>query len=250
MAKDRSAGRRRRSAVIYTPIAVLLIAMIAIFGISVFFRVTVVEVTGAQTYTVEQIQAASGIRQGGNLLFVDTDAVEGTIKLNLPYLSEVVVERIIPNTITIKVAESRPLAVINTGGSWWIMDQKARVLEKTNSSGLSGKIVVTGLEPVTAGEGLVLNVEESDKTKLSYLTNVLTALEAAGLAGEVTRLDVSNIAYITLNYGGRFTVLLGSGENTAYRLGRVEKIIAKLDEDDRGKIDVSDDESPARFVPE
>jgi cell division protein FtsQ len=250
MAKDKNAGRRRRGAVIYTPVAVLLIALIAIFGISVFFRITAIEISGTRKYTVEQIQSVSGIKLGDNLIFVKKQAVSETIGLNLPYLSEVVVTKIIPNKIVISVTESQPLAAIKYDKDWYIIDQKAKVLEKTTASGLSDKIRVTGLEPVKAGEGVVLTVGEADRTKLKYMISVLSALESAGMGDKVSALDVSNIAYITFEYDGRFTVLFGSGDNAVYKMDWLLKIIEQLDTNDRGKIDVSSDEAAARFIPE
>lgn len=250
MAKDKSAGRQRHGAVIYTPVAVLLIALVAIFGISVFFRITAVEITGTKKYTVEQIQSVSGIKLGDNLIFVDKRAVAETIGLNLPYLSEVIVEKSIPNKIVITVSESRPLAAVKFDTDWYAIDQKAKVLEKITTAGLSDKIRVTGLEPVKAGEGVVLTVNENDRTKLKYMINVLSALESAGVGDRVRSLDVSNIAYITFEYDGRFTVLFGSGENAGYKLDRLLKIIEQLSSEDRGKIDVSSNEAAGRFIPE
>ena len=51
MADEKYVRRFKRSAVLYTPIATLLIILLVIFGISVFFRVSSIEVKGAQKYT-------------------------------------------------------------------------------------------------------------------------------------------------------------------------------------------------------
>jgi cell division protein FtsQ len=250
MPKKKSARRRRRGAAVYTPVAILFIAIVTIFGISVFFRITDIEIKGAEKYNAQQIQSVSGIKDGDNLIFIDKAAIAKSLSQNLPYLSEITVEKVIPNRIVIRVTESKPVAAIQYGGDWWIIDQKARVLEKTDTAGLSGKIRVTGLTPKAVGEGLVVTVDKSDDTRLRYLTNILSALKDAGLSDKVSALDVSNTAYVTLEWGAHFTVLFGNGENAPYKVERVTKIISQLDSDERGKIDVSSDENAARFIPE
>jgi hypothetical protein len=63
--------RRRKRGGLYAPVAFLLMALAIIFGLSVFFRVSEVTVTGQVVYTADEIIAASGIELGGNLFFVD-----------------------------------------------------------------------------------------------------------------------------------------------------------------------------------
>ncbi len=249
MADDRHFKRRRRGAVIYTPIAALLIIIIVIFGVSIFFRISDIEVKGAKKYTVQQIMSASGIKIGDNLVFIDSGAVEQNIKVNLPYLSDVEIDKIVPDRVEILVTESQPLAVVSFKSSWWILDQQARVLEKTDSDTAAGKIEVTGISPTAVPKGLPISVNDSEQTKLSYLVSVLTAIQNAGIAGDVKILDVSNIGGISFSYLGRFSVILGSGENADYKMAKLHEVVAELKPDDKGKIDVSKENPPARFVP-
>jgi cell division septal protein FtsQ len=96
MARDKNAGRRRCGAVIYTPIAVLLIVIIAIFGISAFFRITDIEVSGAKKYNDEQIRTASAPPGRRQPHFCRQEGGGGKIGLNLPYLSDITVRRSFP----------------------------------------------------------------------------------------------------------------------------------------------------------
>lgn len=250
MAEEKSAKRRRRGAVVYTPIAVLLIGIILIFGISVFFRITVIDVTGAKKYTADQILSASGIKMGDNLIFIDAKAVEANIGLNLPYLNEIVIEKIIPDTVSIKVTESQAIAVINYGGNWWIIDQKARVLEKTDDDGAAGKINLSGIEPVSLVEGREIIVNEDQETKLRCLIDVLGAIFNADISKRVGTLDLSNIGNITFTYTDRFTVTMSGGEEAEYKLSLMQDVITKLEPDAIGKIKIDlSSEIKARFIP-
>lgn len=248
MAEKKYRKRRRRGTAVYTPIAVLLIIIIVIFGISVFFRISAIEITGAEKYTIEQILSVSGIKKGDNLIFIDTNAASKNISSNLPYLNEVVIDKVIPDRLLIKVTESKPIAVFKSGDRWWIMDQKARVLEETDEISASQKIMVSGIEALSAVAGQQIRVNESDATKLKYLVDVLYAINNAGISDLVGSLDMSNIGNIKFTYTDRFTVILGSGENTDYKLSLMQNVIAQLTSDEKGRIDLSR-EGESHFVP-
>lgn len=249
MADEKNYRRRRRGAVIYTPVAILLIVTIVIFGISVFFRISDIMVRGVTKYTAEQIVAASEIKVGDNLVFVDPGRTAAKIKTKLPYLNEVIVEKIVPNRVDIIVTESLPIAVVTVDGSRWILDQEARVLEEADEFSADDKISVTGINPKSATVGRPLEVDGSEQTKLLYLANVLTAIQSAGIAEDVSSVDVSNIGSIKFSYAGRFTVILGNGEDVDYKLIKLRDVMERLKQDDRGKIDLSQDNT-ARFIPE
>jgi cell division septal protein FtsQ len=245
--KRRRARRRRRKTAVYTPIAVLLVIFIAIFGMSVFFRISGIVVTGASKYADTDIIAISGIEIGDNLIFMDRNAVALRIYAAMPYVKEVRIERIVPDKININITESIPAASIAADGSRWIIDQDGRVLEKTPMTGDSGIAQVTGITPITPIVGEKLAVADEETLNFTYMTDALNALSSLGFSENTTELDVTNISNITMKYGGRFTVLLGSGENLEYKLNKLKKLIEKLSPDDKGKIDLSGDKSS--FIP-
>lgn len=239
MADEKYVKRRRRGAVVYTPIAVLLIVIIVIFGMSVFFRISDIEVTGAEKYTVDQILSISGIVKGDNLIFLDTKAVSKKIGSKLAYLNEVVIDKIVPDKVVIKVTESQPIAVISYNGDWWIVDQIARALEKTDGSSAAEKMKINGIEPVSVAEGQKIIVSEDQQTKLQYLIDILTALNNIGIAYDVSMLDIANIGNISFVYSDRFTVKIGSGEDIDHKLVLMQQVIEQLEPDFIGKIDLT-----------
>lgn len=251
MANDKRSGRSRKSAVLYTPIAALLIIFLLIFGFSVFFRISAIDVNGAKKYTTEQVISASGIKTGDNLIFVDPYASAESIMTNLPYLNEVMIEKIVPDKVIINVTESQPMAVIWLEDTWWLLDQKARILEATNAEMADKKIEIIGIAPKTIIVGQKLMVDDKDNTRLLYLSNVLTAIESDGISADVGAVDVTNAGSITFTYLDRFTVILGNGEDIEYKLIRMHDVIklSQLDPDEKGKIDVSKD-GKSSFIPD
>ena len=149
MADEKYVRRFKRSAVLYTPIATLLIILLVIFGISVFFRVSSIEVKGTQKYSVQRIVEASGIKPGDNLIFIDPYSTASKIMTTLPYLNDVEIDKLVPDKVEIRVTESQPIAVASFKGDWWLIDQKARVLEKANADIAAKKIQVTGISPTS-----------------------------------------------------------------------------------------------------
>jgi cell division protein FtsQ len=241
--------RKRRRATFYTPIAIVLIVFAVFFGISVFFRVTDIQIVGAERYTAEQILSASRVSRGDNLLLLDPAEVIENITSRLPYISDVVVEKHIPDKITVTVTESRPVAAIEAAGQWWLLDQKGRALEKADRSALSGKVRVDGLNPdnVVAGQALV--VTQKDVKKREALSRLLLALHHEEMLDQCEWIDVSNIAGITMRYGGRFTVVLGTADDVEKNLLRLVGVVEQLDEGDVGRIDMTND-AEARFIPD
>jgi cell division protein FtsQ len=245
--RRKRARRRRRKIAVYTPIAVLLIIFIAIFGMSVFFRISGIEVTGVNKYSDADIIEISGIEIGDNLIFMDRNAVDLHIRTAMPYVQEVRIKRIVPNKINIDITESIPVATIDAEGSRWIIDKDGRVLEKTLITGQSEFIEVVGIVPLTPVVGQKLAVSEEAATNYTYLTDILNALSAQELSKSTSKLDITNISNITMDYGGRFTVLLGSGEDIEFKLNKLKEVIAALAPEDHGKIVLSDGKTS--FIP-
>lgn len=249
MREEKKVRRRRRSTFLYTPVAVLLILVTAVLGVSVFFRISDIQVKGARKYSTQQIISASGIKTGDNLIFVDKNAVAKNITLNLPYLNDIVIEKAIPDRIIITVTESQPIAVVRFNNEWWVIDQKAKVLEKTDDSDAVKKIEVNGITPTSMTIGQTMSVDSGEQTKLKYLINVLGAIQSVNISSPVSTLDVSNIANISFRYSDRFTVILGSGDNADYKIVLLTKIIDQLEPEMKGKINLSND-IKQRFIPD
>ena len=153
-----------------------------------------------------------------------------------------------PDKVEIRVTESQPIAVVSVNGTWWLIDQKARVLEKTNADIAAKKIQVTGISPTSMAISHRVGVAASEQTKLTYLINVLSAISSGGIAGDVKSIDMSSIGSISFIYMNRFTVLLGTGENIDYKMILLRDMLAQLKPEDKGKIDLSRD-NKYHFIP-
>ncbi len=101
------------------PMMFFLVIVAVIFVMSVFFRVSDIQVEGNTHYTDEEIIRAIDIEEGDNLFFFDRFAALSRVFAKLPYVEEVSVERKLPNKVTITVKESQALAYIVLGDEDW-----------------------------------------------------------------------------------------------------------------------------------
>lgn len=244
MANNRqNSGRRRRSAAIYAPAAVLMVLFIVIFGVSVFFRITKIEVVGSSIYTADEIIAASGIEVGDNLFLINGDAVDQRIRTSKPYIENVRIDHRIPNVAIIEIHESRAFAAVAVGGDYWKIDAGGRVLEKTEFAGTAGLIRVVGFSAAPPKEGTKLvPADPAYETQLGFLLDVLAAIDEAQIGADVSNLDVSNISAIGFVYRGTVNVNLGDGTGVPRKLYRVIETLKTKGNDFRGGVDVSENE--------
>ena len=234
---------------VFSSISFIVICAALVFGMSVFFRVSNIEVVGAAHYTQEEIVEASGIKDGDNLMFVNRSSVAKKIYSKLIYVGEVKVRRKLPNTVIIEVAESGSVAVIQSESGLWLIDRNCRILEECATQDAESYIKVKGLSAVKPEKGEIIAVADEDKPKAEFLSGILTAMSARDMTSDVDSIDLSNVTNAVFDYlDGRFKVKLGSDENLDYKFDLLLASITKLEAGDTGTIDLSQDKR-AQFSP-
>ncbi len=230
------------------PIMFFLVIVAVIFVMSVFFRVSDIQVDGNTHYTDEEIIRAIEIEEGDNLFFFDRFAALSRVFAKLPYIDEVTVERSLPNKVIITVTESRALAYIVLGEEKWTIDHSCKVLGKANDDELAGLIPITGISPGTLMIGEALQTADGDEGIVDYIAEVLYQLEARGLYADVGRIDFSDPDRVEFTLRGKYVVRIGNGSNVEYKFGMLMSALSQLQEGDVGIINVSDGNT-ARFSP-
>ena len=231
------------------PIMFFLVVVATIFVMSVFFRITNIQVEGNSHYTDEEIIRAIDIEEGDNLFFFDRFAALSRVFAKLPYIEEVSVERSLPNKVIITVTESQALAYLVLGDEMWTVDHSCKVLGKATEEELSGLIAVEGVNPGTLLIGEPLCTKDGDEELVEYLAEVLYQLEGRGLYTQVGSIDFSDKNQVSFDYGDQFTVKLGGPGKTEYKFGMLVSAMSQLLSGDVGVIDVSDGVT-ARFRPQ
>ena len=234
---------------VFSTLSFLVICAALVLGMSVFFRVSSIEVVGADRYTQEEIVAASGVEEGDNLIFLNREAVAGRVYAKLIYIGEVKVSRKLPSTVVIDVSESGSLAVVETDAGLWLVDRNCRLLESCKAQDIEGYIKVMGFVAVKPQAGESLSTAEEDKSKAAFLRGILTALAAQGITADVDTINLSNPLGAEFGYlDGRFTVRLGADEKLDYKIALLTEVVQQLNGQDTGVIDLTQDKK-AQFSP-
>ena len=235
--------------------------------LSMFFRVEKVVVSGAEKYSAYSVMEASGISEGDSLLSIRDASISGRIISALPYVKEVRVGIKLPGTVNIQIEElDMTYAIQANDSSWWLIAADGRVIEQIETSAASGYTQILGLQvdgpradqKVQAAEDRKESNEETQNTtadqsgmtlptvdqitgaeKLDVVLTILAELENNGVIGRIVYLDVSNLNNITMEYGQRFDIVLGTSENLSYKIAYMAQAIAQLPEYETGELDVS-----------
>lgn len=255
MAKTRRRPRQSRRgspgclSVLFLLICVIAAAVAAIF---IFFKMRTVEVVGAEHYTPEQVASASRAEIGSNLVFISKGRMTHGIFGELPYVSEVRINRKLPDTLVITVSETHAAAFAADGGVFWLIDPSGKLLERRLERP-SGIMEITGAKPLMPVVGSKVDFGEESELKLSTFVAAVDALERSGFIGQVQSIDISGVYDLSMRCCGRFSVDLGAPEELDYKLEYLNAIINdKLRPNQKGSIDLSKliEKGEARFLEE
>ena len=108
----------------------LLAAVGAAYLVAYFtpvFAVERIEISGASPQLTREVRAAAAGLLGQSLVAVDADEVEGILRA-LPAVAGVSVDRAFPNTLVVKVASERTVAVVRRGRTSWEVTGAGKVI--------------------------------------------------------------------------------------------------------------------------
>jgi hypothetical protein len=221
--------RESASAVVFIPVAALLVMFLFILGVSAFLEVMRIEVTGVSVYSVDEVIAASMLRSGDNLLLANVSDASDRILAALPYVESVEIRRVLPDMIYIDVKESVALATVVYRDGVLIIDASGRILARVETAP-QGLIEIRGVEPIDVEAGRRIRVASDSDTQIRHMADVLSAIEGVGVQDNVPYLDIASIANITMGYTDRYTIVLGGQSNIHHRLTRLLEVIADLED--------------------
>lgn len=221
------------------PLAFFLVIVALIFIMSVFFKVSRIEVKGNSIYTADEVIKASGIEKGDNLFFINGIAAGSRVAVKLPYVDSVQINRGLPNLVIIEVTESKAVGCVKVGDELWSVSSSGKFLSSITQDDSSHIAMISGINVSDAATGEHIEAASGEENKLAYLTDILYQIQARGLLGKVTAIDMSDVNNPTFEYDSRFLVKLGAMDNTEYKFGKMLSAVLQLSADDAGTLDVS-----------
>lgn len=236
---------------------VVAVVLAVVFGISIFFKVGEVTVSGNEKYEVHMISEASGIQTGDSLLGLNKAKAVSSIRAKLPYVDRVRIGIKLPNMVNIEITELAVVYAIEADdGSWWLMRADGGIVEKTSSAeaDLHTKVLgvqITGpavgelavaAQPVTdetTEDGQPVPASVSAKEQLETAITVLQCLEDQSVLGDMASVNVENLSSLELWLGTRFQITLGDRTNLVYKVKSMNAAVGQLGDYESGILDVS-----------
>ena len=232
---------------------VVAVVLAIVFGMSIFFKVATVTVTGNEKYTAWDIREASGIQDGENLFSISEPKISNSITKKLPYVKKVRVGIKLPDTVKIEIVEIDVVyAVESTDGSWWLMRSDGGLTEKVSSADAeqytkilgvtlenpeAGK-TATAFQPVSEGEETVpITVYASEQ--LDAALTIAQYLENVGIIGGADSINVSDMGDLEMQFDERYKVLLGDSLELGHKIRKMKAAIDKMGDYQSGTLDVS-----------
>lgn len=237
-------------------ITIVAVVLAITFGISIFFKVEVITVSGAEKYSEWMIREASGIQEGENLLTFGKAKACGQIKAQLPYVNTVRIGIELPNRVNIEITEHDVVyAIRETNGAWWLMTSDGKIVEQVNSAeadnytqllgitlkkpGAGKQAVAVDPEPEIDADGNELPITVLGSDRLAAMTNILQCMEKYSIIGEVTSVNVADIGKLEIWYGQQYQVELGDTTRLDEKIYMMKETVKALPDYESGVIDVS-----------
>ena len=248
-----------RNRLVLRLLTVVAVVVALLLGVSVFFKVdsSKILISGNDKYSAWDIQEASGLKGGENLLSFNKAGVAGKIIRALPYVEEVRFGIKLPNTVMIEVVEIEvTYAVKDRDDAWWLISSGGKVVEKAAGgtevehtkllgvqldSPVPGERAVayetaqTELDP----EGNPVPVIIQQAQKLQTGLNILQYLEENGIIGKAASVNVADLGNLELWYGQQYQVNLGDQTQLAYKIACMKATIDEMDSYQSGLLDIS-----------
>lgn len=246
----------RRGVFAWKLISMAAVVAAVFLGLSVFFRVDTITVAGADKYTPWMIREASGVELGDALLSIGEARVASRIQMELPYVDEIKVGIRLPGTVEIQVTELQvTYSIEDENGGWWLISANGRAVEPVSLDQALGYTRVEGLairtptagEPVQAipgrivdGDGNAVELAQSDADQqLSALIKVMTGLEKNRIIGQITKIDMTSVTDIRLEYPQLLTVRLGDDDRLDYKIQYLAAAVKQLEANQSGELDLT-----------
>lgn len=225
-AASRKARRRKRLLLIFYLVTFLIaIGAAVVLSITVLFRIDTIQVTGQSRYTEQEIVQMSGIKVGENLFLADTATAKQQIEEKLPYIGRAKVSRRLPAKILITVEEAEISGAVEYNGGYAIVSPEGKVLEITSAIP-EGYSLIEGLDLKSADLGKKIVYEDPEKQEM--FTELAQSLAEHGIA-PITRMDLTNLYDIVVEYDGRITMEFGLPSDIDFKVRFAKTILSEPD---------------------
>ena len=228
----------------------IVLSLLLIVGfVLYFFRLQHLTFDNLRGYNAEDVFRAIDVHKNQLIFTVRDTEIERRLRARFPYIQDVEVERVLPDTVHLIFTEDSARFYTKIYDEYFVISDSMRVLARYSSvdeldSGLR-EITLPPVSYAVVGHALRF----FDGSYLSFLSSFLDTVEQSEVYRGIASMNLSNRFDVILNYRDRLEIALGDIENLETRLLFVQSTIEALEEDDRGTLHIIDNKQ-AIFSPE
>ena len=185
------------------------------------FAVDDVEIRGAPPALEREVERATHDLLGRSLVSVDADEVEGTLRA-LPAVAGVSIDRAFPDTLVVRIAPERPVAVIRGGTSAWLATGAGKVIREIEVG------TERRMPRLWVHKGTTIRVGGQIPAGLVPATRALAEAHNAGIASRVKGVRTTgDELMLVLRHG--LEIRLGRAADLGMKLVIARKVLALVD---------------------
>lgn len=259
--KSRARIKRIKKLILF----ILVVTAIVIFARSSFFIVDNIKVSGNKKYLSNDVIKQTGFVTGQNvfkmlgekpknLLTFSFSDTEQSIYKSMPYIKSVSIRPALPKSISIKIVERTPFAIVETQGTSVLIDREGYALEIVKDSSLKKKyfkIIGISVDSYNLGQA----VKFKSRFPLDNLTNICDVLikndkdSKVKLFEKVSSVDLSELNNMKILFDNRITVKFGDLEDIDYKIRFFRQLfVNNITEKQEGTLDFNSRSDPY-FIP-
>ena len=196
-----------------TTIAFIFIALFAVVGYIAFISITtgifgvkVIEVTGTEILTNEQIIEASQIQEGENIFLLNLNNIRFNIN-KVVSAKNIYIQKVLPNKVIINIEEKQPIGIFNYDNKVYYIDSDGSLMEITEELGKDDTPIISGFTKYQFGE-IGEKVEIEPAYKFEQILNMLQLFKQNNQLNELSEISLTenNNYRIITKKGVVFTV--------------------------------------------
>jgi cell division protein FtsQ len=215
--------RRRSALVIVVGVLCLLLVLSGVTYAALhspLFSATTVLVTGEHHETASQIERAAGLAGAPPMISVDPASIKLRLEAAFPWIDTATVTPSWPHTVSIRVVERRPVAVVaSTNGVLVLVDLTGRRLGLARPGQTLPRIEYTATIGGQTSPGQISGAAEPGL--------LVAATLPPAFAWQVSVIQVSPIGWVALHLDTPVTFLLGPASNLGAKYEDVAAVIAR-----------------------
>ena len=180
-------SKKSIAGIIAALLAVAVVCGVVVWSVPVF-RVSEVKVSGTKELSAEEVEEASGIHHGDNLVRVDVGEAARDVAA-LPWVASATVSRSFPSSVKVKLTEHTPVAFVKDDGKTRLIDDRGEDFAEGEPP--VGAVEITGDTGTPDDSG-----EDADALHTPEMEEAVAVLAALpdDLRGQVGTLDISRSA--------------------------------------------------------